>query len=355
MNHDSIKLTVYSGERARIDGVFLADALLDLWEHHRLRTSVLLRGNEGFGLRHHLRTDRLLSLSEDLPVVAAAVDTSDRIEAVLPEVERLAASGGLITLERAWMPGGAVEAGALPGGRHEAVKLTLYIGRLARAADRPAYRAVVDVMRSRGLDGATVLLGVDGTALGERRRARFVGMNADVPLMVVGVGGREGVAEAIREITELVEQPLMTVERVRICKRDGELLATPEDLAGREGGDPDLRHQLTVFAGEQAEHDGRPLHRELVRRLRAGRAAGATTLRGIWGYDGDDAPHGDTLWSLRRRVPMLTVAVESPERIANALAIVDAVTDQQGLVISEIVPAHRATAKGVHAGRLKLD
>ena len=49
----------------------------------QLQTSLVLRGVAGFGVKHHLRTDRLLTLSEDLPLVAVAVDTRARIEAAL--------------------------------------------------------------------------------------------------------------------------------------------------------------------------------------------------------------------------------------------------------------------------------
>ena len=62
--------------------------------------------------------------------------------------------------------------------------------------------------------------------------------------------------------------------------------------------------KLMVYACEQSRHDGRPLHIELLRRLREAGAAGATSLRGIWGYHGDHTPHGDTFWQLRRRVPV---------------------------------------------------
>ena len=46
----------------------------------RCRPSVLLRAVEGFGIKHTLRTQRFLTLSEDLPLVAVAVDerTADR-------------------------------------------------------------------------------------------------------------------------------------------------------------------------------------------------------------------------------------------------------------------------------------
>ena len=39
-------------------GEFLADALFEIYERHGLRASVLIRGVEGFGIKHHLRTDR---------------------------------------------------------------------------------------------------------------------------------------------------------------------------------------------------------------------------------------------------------------------------------------------------------
>ena len=100
VNDDRLKLTTYFGERDRVDGRFLADAMLDLYGHHEIETSILLRGAEGFGLKHHLHTDRLLTLSEDLPVVSVAVDARERIESVLPEVEAIKWPG-LVTLERA--------------------------------------------------------------------------------------------------------------------------------------------------------------------------------------------------------------------------------------------------------------
>ena len=84
---------------------------------------------------------------------------------------------------------------------------------------------------------------------------------------------------------------------------------------------------------------------ELVRRLRGAGAAGATTLRGIWGYHGDHAPHGDSVWQLRRRVPVLTVLVDTPANIGRWYVLVDVLTTDTGLVTSEIVPnAHQRPA-----------
>ena len=97
-----------------------------------------------------------------------------------------------------------------------------------------------------------------------------------------------------------------------------------------------------VYAGEQTHVDGQPLHQRLIRELRRQRAAGATSLRGIWGYHGDHRPHGDSFWQLRRRVPVITVIVDTPERVRRWFATVDRLTSRTGLVTSETVP----TAQG---------
>jgi PII-like signaling protein len=157
--------------------------------------------------------------------------------------------------------------------------------------------------------------------------------------MVVAVGDGAAIAGALPELGALLARPLMTLERVTVCKRDGRRLA---DLPEIDASGPGVRQKLMVYAGEQSRHGGRPLHHQLVRALRAAGAAGTTTLRGTWGYHGDHRPHGDTFWQLRRRVPVVTVVIDTRERIRDWFAIVDALTDETGLVTSEIVQAFGA-------------
>jgi PII-like signaling protein len=353
VNPDCLKLTTYFGERDRVDGGFLADAFTGIYARHELRTSLLMRGVEGFGARQHLHTDRLLTLSEDLPLVSVAVDTRPRIEAALGDVDRLRFAG-LVTLERAWMLTSRETPAELPWEGEAATKLTVYVGRQERIGGRAAHEAVVAFLHARGIAGGTVLLGVDGTAHGVRERARFFGRNAAVPLMVIAVGDTRRVLEVLPELTALLPRPLVTLERLRVCKRDGETLTEPRHLPERDPSGLAMWQKLMVYAGEQSHHEGRPLYHELIRELRAAGAAGATSLRGIWGYHGDHRPHGDSFWQLRRRVPVVTVIVDTPERIRRWFAIVDRLTTETGLVTSEMVPAFRATGPEFEAGGLRL-
>src|SRR6201999_241214 len=144
------------------------------------------------------------------------------IEALAPEAIQLTGSG-LITLERARLLTGDLN-GDAANGNGGAAKVTIYLGRQERVYRVPAFVAVCDLLYRRGIDGATALLGVDGTAHGQRERASFFSRNAGTPMMVIAVGSGTIIARVLPELGGLLRRPLLTLERVQICKRDGKLL-----------------------------------------------------------------------------------------------------------------------------------
>jgi PII-like signaling protein len=348
-----LKLTTYFGERDRTAGGLLGDELLDIYGAAGVQASILVRGAEGFGGLAQLRTDRLLSLSEDLPVVSIAVDRRERIESLLERVSRIERRG-LMTLERARLLSGEIGGVRLPEELGEATKLTLYVGRKERVGRRAAFAAVTDLLQRRGISGASVLLGVDGTRHGRRARARFFARNGEVPTMIVAVGSGETIAGVLPELGRLLREPLMTLERVRLCKRDGRLLATPHELPRTDEHGLAMWQKLMIYTSHAATTGGRALHQEIVRRLRESGAAGATVLHGIWGFHGEHAPHGDRLFQIQRHVPVLTVAIDTPERTARSFQIIDELTAEHGLVTSEMVPAMSAMSEREQRGGLRL-
>jgi PII-like signaling protein len=348
-----IKLTTYFEERDRVSGRFLADALFDVYERHAMRTSVLLRGATGFGEHHRLHTDRLLTLSENLPAVSIAVDTQERIERALPDVLRTATSG-LVTLEHARLASDALEHVQLSEPPGTTIKLTLYGGRAVRAGGRPGYVAAVDALREAGVGAATVLLAVDGTLHGERRRARFFARNAGVPLMVLAVGDAHSIQSALPTMAGLLDQPVATIERVRICKSEGVHLSDPHDAPDHDPAGLPIRQKIIVHAEEQDHSNGRPLYAELVRRLQVNGAAGVTVLRGVRGFYGEREPIADGLFGVRRNVPVHAVIVDTPEKIRRMWPMIDAVTFEHGVVTSELVPATHAVGDGEPSKTISL-
>lgn len=339
MTAQGLKLTAYFGERDRAGNRMLADALGDLFAQRGVDRSLVLRGMEGFGPRQVLHTDRLLTLSEDLPLVAIALGEDEQIKALAADVRSLRFDG-LVTLERIAVAAAGLDVGDASAG-DETTKLTVHLGRHDRAGGGPAHRAVVDALHAQGVAGATVLLGVDGTVSGARRRARLIGRNDRVPAMVVSVGDAGRLTAALERLRALVPDAVATIERVRVLRRDGVALAQPQ-----EPPPGDWWQKVTVYAGTQSRHDHQVLHDALIHRLRAARAAGATTLRGVWGYHGDHAPHGDVAWRLRRRVPVVTMTVDRPGAVRSWWPVVEEVTAETGLVTDELVPIVLPASRG---------
>src|SRR4051794_9185904 len=200
------------------------DALMDCLARHGLEVAALYRGIEGFGFGRRIRTERFPDISTDLPLIAEAIDTRERIEAVLGDVDALI-DKGLVTIEHSLLSvGDDVRRAELPEGAGSAGRLTVYCGRGERGGGRPAYRAVVELLRRQGAMGATVLMGVDGIHDGHRQRAGPLSRNANVPVATVAVGPTPVLRRALGELPDVLDRPVANLERIAIVKHDGELL-----------------------------------------------------------------------------------------------------------------------------------
>jgi uncharacterized protein len=78
----------------------------DVWHHKPLYSEIVhrahgaglagasvFRGVEGYGASRLVHTSRILSVSEDLPVAVVVVDTVERIEEFLPQLDELVTEG----------------------------------------------------------------------------------------------------------------------------------------------------------------------------------------------------------------------------------------------------------------------
>jgi uncharacterized protein len=90
---------IYLGESDRWHGRPLYQAIVERMRERGMAGTTVLRGIEGFGAQQHLHSTRILSLSEDLPMLVEVVDTEDKVRAVLPELDEMLGDG-LITIEK---------------------------------------------------------------------------------------------------------------------------------------------------------------------------------------------------------------------------------------------------------------
>lgn len=348
VNADCIKLTSYFGERDHAGHT--ADALMDLYGRRKLAAGILLRDMKGSGHRPHLRASTSLPLREALPLTAIAVDTRPAIEAVLDQSLDLTGHG-LITLERAQLFSDEIDPVGVTNHAGEATKLCFFLGRHDRVYGIPAFEAICELLHRRGIAGGTVLPGIDGTAHGRRRHPRFPGGSAEVPMMITAVDCGDRIGFVLPELGGLVRRPLITLEQVRVCKRDGQFISDPEYAQGTDDHGFDLWQKLTVYTPEAAGHEGQPVHRALVRELRSAGISGTTVHRGIWGFHGDQLLHGDHFLRPGRHAPVVTTVIDTADRISRAFGIVDKLTSERGLVTSQTVPAFRATSAHGQRGK----
>jgi PII-like signaling protein len=90
---------IYIGEADRRDGHPLYDVIVRMLRERGVAGATVFRGIEGYGAHARLHTDRILRLSEDLPILIEVVDREEAIREILPELDALVGDG-LITLER---------------------------------------------------------------------------------------------------------------------------------------------------------------------------------------------------------------------------------------------------------------
>jgi hypothetical protein len=97
---ERILMRIHIGEADKYQGRPLYEAIVNLLRERHYAGATVLRAIMGFGPTARLHTDKVLRLSLDLPLVIECVDTEEKINAILPELDQML-GGGLITLEKA--------------------------------------------------------------------------------------------------------------------------------------------------------------------------------------------------------------------------------------------------------------
>jgi PII-like signaling protein len=152
---------------------------------------------------------------------------------------------------------------------------------------------------------------------------------------------------ALPELAALFRHPVMTVEKVQVCQRDGQFVGRPQVLLDDELEGTAERLKLTVYTSEAMQHDGQPVHRAIARQLGPTGIESVTTVHGIWGFHADHAPHGDHFPRRGHHVPAVTTVTGTLEQISVAFDAVATLTAERGLVTVQTVLAVQPAAGSV--------
>jgi PII-like signaling protein len=94
------KLTIVVGEQDRAGHRrhSLATEIVHMAHASEIAGATVTRGIEGYGKSNHIHTTRILSLSDDLPLVVTIVDHAAAVERFVEQILPLV-QGGLVTVE----------------------------------------------------------------------------------------------------------------------------------------------------------------------------------------------------------------------------------------------------------------
>jgi len=91
-------LRIFVGESDRAGHRPLYEEIVLKAREAGLAGATVLRGVMGFGRNSILHTAKILRLSEDLPMVVEIVDSLEKVEAFMPQLDEMI-KDGLVTLE----------------------------------------------------------------------------------------------------------------------------------------------------------------------------------------------------------------------------------------------------------------
>jgi PII-like signaling protein len=96
---DAVLLRIFIGESDRFEGHSLFEAIVLKAREASIDGATVLRGPLSFGRTSRVHTEKILRLSDDLPIVIEIVDSQEQIDKFLPILETMITSG-LVTTEK---------------------------------------------------------------------------------------------------------------------------------------------------------------------------------------------------------------------------------------------------------------
>jgi uncharacterized protein len=97
---ENVLMRIFIGEKDRYGHKPLYEALMEMLLEEGIAGATVIRAVCGFGAHSVYHTQKLLDLSADLPLIVEAVDSQEKIDAVMPRIDEMM-EGGMITLEKA--------------------------------------------------------------------------------------------------------------------------------------------------------------------------------------------------------------------------------------------------------------
>lgn len=220
------KLVIYVNTKQHRHGAPLYESIVHFLQKHRVAGATVTKAIGGYGASGSMHQAHVFSLTEDVPMRIEAVDSEQKINAVLPFLYDIV-DRGLIEVQDTEVVRSTTheaESEEAPDVKHEKLEghakmVRIYIGEDDRWEGEPLHEAIVKKLRMMDIAGATVYRGVLGFGAQQRvHRSGFLGLSKDLPLMITVIDTEEKIKSILPVLDEMVDEGLISLSDVEIIK-----------------------------------------------------------------------------------------------------------------------------------------
>jgi PII-like signaling protein len=229
------KVTVYVGQDQQYHGDSTYAAILQFLFYRKVSGATVTRGIAGFGANHRMQTDRILALTENLPMKVEFIETAEKVEDLLPKLHEMVGTG-LIEIQdttivkaaesseqaaRQVSPSSLKQAGT-------AKLMRIFVGENDKWNGKPLHKALMESMRANDIAGVTVYQGILGYGANRRiHKDSALHLSHDRPMMLSVVDTEERLRAFLPVLDDMVQQGLVVFSDVDVIKythnyQDGE-------------------------------------------------------------------------------------------------------------------------------------
>ncbi len=218
------KVTVYVMEGQTYHGSACYAAILDYLFFRGIADATVTRGVAGFGTDHKMHTDRMVDLSDQMPIKIEFLESPDRVEEVLPKLSEMACHGIIevhdTTVIRP-VPTGKKQPAEIPAAKLEAQAkmMRILIGEADKWNGKPLHQALVQALRANDIAGVTVYRGVLGYGANRRmHQDSALNLSHDAPILLTVIDTEAKLRAFFPILDQMVKQGLVVLSDVDIIK-----------------------------------------------------------------------------------------------------------------------------------------
>jgi PII-like signaling protein len=231
------KVSIYVGEDQQYHGHSVYAAILDFLFYRGVSGATIMRGIAGFGSDRQIHTTRLVELAQNLPVKIEFIETTERVEELLPKLHDLAGTG-LIEIQEttvvkpAQRSDGRTYAEPVPSLKTEsrAKLMRIFFGENDKWHGKPLQEALVEALRANEIAGVTVSRGILGYGANRRvHKDKALNLSHDRPIMVTVIDTEAKLAGFTPILDQMLQQGLVALSDVDVVKYTHNYKGTDKD------------------------------------------------------------------------------------------------------------------------------